>query len=199
MFSHAWQVDYLVANLPFATCAWAQNLDYCVMEYIDHCSWLQESKMIVTLNLLTYAFVSANSLQSKFKVTIIFYCVALKLKFRKYPSMHTNYIISHSTILQYNHNIWYGSYAEKKYWTRKTMISTGLPYLQFSMNSRGFSPARLTWPAYDGGRKRENSSAWKHRIIVAFTCRRSVEFGRYVTWLWMANCVSVMTKNATFV
>ena len=29
----------------------------------------------------------------------------LKLKFRKYPSIHTNYIISHSTILQYNHNI----------------------------------------------------------------------------------------------
>ena len=37
------------------------------------------------------------------------------------------------------------------------MISTGLPYLQFSMNSQGFSPARLTWPAYDSGRKRENS------------------------------------------
>ena len=29
----------------------------------------------------------------------------LKLKFRKYPSIHTNYIISHSTILPYNHNI----------------------------------------------------------------------------------------------
>ena len=123
----------------------------------------------------------------------------LKLKSRKYPSIPTNYIISHSTILQYNHKIWYGSYAEKKYWTRKTMISTGLPYLQFSINSQGFSPARLTWPAYDGGTKRENSSAWKHRIIVASTCRRSVEFGRYVTWLWMANCVSVMTKNAAFV
>ena len=74
------------------------------------------------------------------------------------------------------------------------MISTGLPYLQFSMNSQGFSSARLAWPAYDGGRKCENSSAWKHRIIVASTCRRSVEFGRYVSWLWLANCVSVMTK-----
>ena len=30
---------------------------------------------------------------------------SLKLKFRKYPSIHTNYIISHSTILQYNHTI----------------------------------------------------------------------------------------------
>ena len=39
----------------------------------------------------------------------------LKLTFWKYPSIHTNYIISHSTILQYNHNILYGSYAEKKY------------------------------------------------------------------------------------
>ena len=123
----------------------------------------------------------------------------LKLKLRKYPSKRTNYIISHSTILQYNHNICYGSYVEKKYWTRKTMVSTGLPYLQFSMNTQGFSPARLTWPAYDSGRKRENSSAWKHRIIVAPTCRRSVEFGRYVTWVWMANCVPVMTKNAAFV
>ena len=54
------------------------------------------------------------------------------------------------------------------------------------MNSQGFSPARLPWPAYEGGRKR--------RIIVASTCRRSVEFGRYVTWLWMANCASVMAK-----
>ena len=39
----------------------------------------------------------------------------LKLTFRKYPSIPTNYIISHSTILQYNHNILYRSYAEKKY------------------------------------------------------------------------------------
>ena len=133
------------------------------------------------------------------KLLIAITLLNLKLKLRKYPSIHTNHIISHSTILQYNHNIWYGSYAEKKYWTRKTMISTGLPYLQFSMNSQGFSQARLTWPAYDGGRKRENSSAWKHRIIIASTCRRCVEFGRYVTWLWMSNCVSVMTKNAAFV
>ena len=49
------------------------------------------------------------------------------------------------------------------------------------MNSQVFSPARLTWPAYDSGRKRENSSARKHRIIVESTCRRSVEFSRYGT------------------
>ena len=66
------------------------------------------------------------------------------------------------------------------------MISTGLPYLQFSINREGFARTRLTWPAYDDGRKR--------RIIVASTCRRSVEFGRYVTGLWMANCVYVVTK-----
>ena len=29
----------------------------------------------------------------------------LKLTFRQYPTMHTNYIISHCTTLQYNHNI----------------------------------------------------------------------------------------------
>ena len=29
----------------------------------------------------------------------------LKLTFRKYPAIRTNYIISHSTTLQYNHNI----------------------------------------------------------------------------------------------
>ena len=118
----------------------------------------------------------------------------LKLKFRKYPAIHTNYIISHSTTLQYNHNIWHGTKAEKKYWTRKIMISIGLPYLQFSINREGFSRSILIWPAYGDGRKRENSSAWKHRIIVASTCRRSEEFGRYVTWLWRANCVSVVQK-----
>ena len=31
------------------------------------------------------------------------------------------------------------------------MISTGLPYLPFSMNRQGFAPAKLTWPAYDDG------------------------------------------------
>ena len=36
------------------------------------------------------------------------------------------------------------------------MISTGLLYLQFSMNSQGFSPARLTWPAYDDGTRLGN-------------------------------------------
>ena len=31
-----------------------------------------------------------------------------QLTFRKYPAIHTNYIISHSTTLQYNHTIWHG-------------------------------------------------------------------------------------------
>ena len=35
--------------------------------------------------------------------------IALKLNFRKYPAIHTNYIIPHSTTLQYNHNIWHGT------------------------------------------------------------------------------------------
>ena len=35
--------------------------------------------------------------------------------------------------------------------------------------------------------------------MVPSTCRRSVEFGRYVTWLWMANCVPRDDKNTAFV
>ena len=57
---------------------------------------------------------------------------------------------------------------------------------------------RLTWPAYVDGRKLENSSVWKDRIIVASTCRRSLQFGCYITWPWMANCVSVMIKMLPF-
>ena len=38
--------------------------------------------------------------------------VLLKVKFRQYPSIHTNYIISHCTTLQYNHNTWHGTYAD---------------------------------------------------------------------------------------
>ena len=79
------------------------------------------------------------------------------------------------------------------------MISTGLPYLEFSMDSQGFSPARFTWPAYDGGRKRENSSAWKHRIIVASTCRRSVEFGPLCNLTLDAKVCLRDDKNAAFV
>ena len=77
------------------------------------------------------------------------------------------------------------------------MNSTVLPYFHFGMIRQCLAAARLTWPAYDDGRKRENSSAWKDRIIVASTCRRSMEFGCYVTWIWMANCVSAMT-NITY-
>ena len=33
----------------------------------------------------------------------------LKLNFSQYPSIHTNYIISHCTTLWYNHNIWHGT------------------------------------------------------------------------------------------
>ena len=63
------------------------------------------------------------------------------------------------------------------------MNSTVLPSLHFGMNFQGFPAARLTWPAYDDGGKRENSSAWEGRIIVASTSKRSVGFGCYVTWL----------------
>ncbi len=84
--------------------------------------------------------------------------------------------------------------AERKSWTRKIMNSTVLPSFNFGMTRQCFTVARLTWPTYATGRKRENSSVRKDRIIVASTYRRSVQFGCYVTWLWIANCVSVMTK-----
>ena len=74
------------------------------------------------------------------------------------------------------------------------MNSTVLPSFQFGMNCQGFVVARLTWPAYVDGRKLENSYVWKDRCIVASTCRRSVPFGCYITWLWMGNCFSVMSK-----
>ncbi len=112
----------------------------------------------------------------------------------QYPAIHTNYIISHCTTLQYNHNIWHNTQAETKFWTRKMLNSTVSPSRYFGMNRQCFAAARLTWPVYDNGRKCENSSVWKDRIIVASTCRRSVQFGCFATWLWMANCVSVMTK-----
>ena len=74
------------------------------------------------------------------------------------------------------------------------MNSTALPSRYFGTHRQCFSAARLTWLGYGAGRKRENCSVWKYRIIVASTCRRSVQFGCYITGLWMANCVSVMIK-----
>ena len=110
--------------------------------------------------------------------------------------MHTNYIISDCTTLQYIHNIWHGI----RYLGRNKIFSTK----NNEFNSAAIFPvwhelprlrrARLTWPTYGDGRKLENSSVWKDRIIVASTCRRSVQFGCYITWLCMANCVSVTTK-----
>ena len=108
------------------------------------------------------------------------YIIQLKLTFRQYPAIHTNYIISHFTTLQYNHNY------KTRYLGRNEILNTN--------NNEINSAARLTWPANVDGRKLENSYVWKDCIIVASTCRRSVQFRCYITWLWMANCVSVMIK-----
>ena len=78
------------------------------------------------------------------------------------------------------------------------MNSTTLPFFQFGINCQGFTTARLTWPTYVDGRELENSAVWKYRIMVASTCRRSVRFGCYLTWLWMANGVSVIIKMLSF-
>ena len=43
------------------------------------------------------------------------------------------------------------------------MNSTLLPSRYFGMHRQGFAPARLTWPTYVNGRKRENISL-KDRI-----------------------------------
>ena len=92
-----------------------------------------------------------------------------------YPTLpFYNIIIIFDTVVTQKRNI-----EHEKHWFQQGCHICNLAWTVFS-------PARLTLPAYDGGRKHENSSAWKHRIIVASTCRRSVEFGRYVTWLWMA-------------
>ena len=80
------------------------------------------------------------------------------------------------------------------FYTRKQLNSTVLPYFQFGMNCQCFSAARLTWSAYVDGRKLENSSVWKDRIIVASIYRRSVQFGCYITSHWIAKCVSAMIQ-----
>ena len=41
----------------------------------------------------------------KVKLSLELLPLSLKLTFRQYPAMHTNYIISHCTTLQYNHSI----------------------------------------------------------------------------------------------
>ena len=74
------------------------------------------------------------------------------------------------------------------------MNSTALPSRYFGTHRHCFAAAILTWPAYGDGRQRENRSVWKDRIIVASTCRRSVQFGFYITRLCMASRASVMTK-----
>ena len=92
----------------------------------------------------------------------ITYCSrkGLKLTFRKCPAIHTNYIIRHCTTLQYNHNVW-----RVRYFRQKSIIS---PYCHFGMHDHGLPAARLTCAAYVDGRKLENSSVWKDRIIGAF-------------------------------
>ena len=116
----------------------------------------------------------------------------LKLKFSQYSSIHTNYIIPHCTTLQYNHNIWHGNLGRNEFANAKDNEFNSAAISLLWHHRQCFAAARLTWLGYGAGRKRENCSVWKYRIIVASTCRRPVQFGCYITWLWMANCVSVM-------
>ena len=123
-----------------------------------------------------------------------------KRTFGQYPAIHTNYTVDQTAPI-YNLIIIFDAvlrqYAERKFWTRKIMNSTVLPYFHFGMNHQGFAAAKPTCLA-DASRKSENSSFWKDRIIVASTCRHSVQFGCYVTWVWMANYVYMMTRMLHF-
>ena len=73
----------------------------------------------------------------------------VKLTFRQYPAIHTNYIISYCTTIQYNHNIWHCYIGKKQnFKTRKIMNSTVSPSCHFCMNHQGLTTARPTRPAY---------------------------------------------------
>ena len=78
--------------------------------------------------------------------------------------------------------------------TSKIMNSTALQFRYFGTHCQGFAAASVTWSAYGDNRKREYCSDWKYLIIVASTCRRSVQFGCYISWLWMPNCAFVKTQ-----
>ena len=49
-----------------------------------------------------------------FGVTLVVKRTPLEV-IRKYLAMHTDRMLYHCTTLQYNHNIWHGSYAEAKF------------------------------------------------------------------------------------
>ena len=51
---------------------------------------------------------------------------ALTLTFRQYPAIHTNYIISHCTTLQYNHNILDGYVARLR--SGSQLCTKSIPY-----------------------------------------------------------------------
>ena len=122
----------------------------------------------------------------------------LKLTFWQYPRYTP--ITAYQTAPNYNTIIIFETVLRQKgnLEHEKILNSTVLPSLHFGMHHQGFAAASPTCPAYDAGRKSENSSFWKDRIIVASTYRQSVQFGCYVTWVWMANYVYVMTRMLHF-
>ncbi len=73
------------------------------------------------------------------------------------------------------------------------MNSTVLPSRYFGTHR--FAAASLTWPEYATVRNVKIALSKKIALLLhPHDCRRSVQFGCYITWLWMAKCVSVMTK-----
>ena len=58
---------------------------------------------VLSFDIVAVDEINFNSIQfNSFKIRIL---PVMKLTFMKYQATHTNYIISHSTTLPYNHNI----------------------------------------------------------------------------------------------
>ena len=70
-------------------------------------SWSRTSLAEVTIFLIWMPSDTSNTWRRGQKYEQMKQLLRLKLTFRKYPAIHTNYIISHYTTLQYIHNIWH--------------------------------------------------------------------------------------------
>ena len=108
-------------------------------------------------------------------------------------SSHTHQLHAKPPHLFTNNIIWHGSQAvlSKKKLMRKIINSTVSPSCHFGMHHQG--QANVPGILYIVGMKCD----LKDRIIVASTCRRSVPYSLfviYITRVWTANCVSMMTE-----
>ena len=126
-------------------------------------------------------------------VVILVYQLILRLTLRQWerveeelrqcplcPAMRTNRMLHHCTTLQYTVVI-FDMVVRRKNGFNSVAI------LPLWMRHWDLVAAWPAWPAYIDDRKRENIFFLKNRIIVASKCWCSVQFGPYVTWVWMEN------------